>query len=200
MKLSSYRSSPPERVQASRPCAAFLPSVRVSRRPGLFPGASVTTDMVALGENLRPPPTLSAAHTPFLATSQLTPDKVFVIPVWRPRSGLDEHHPLWKAGVRRLLATFDLTESELISAVAQCRAILSGARPPIFSDDPDEASAQAALLRPGGRDRAVAGSQHCGVLARTGVRRPAASSYSHNRRIKPPPQPRLVSPVLTSSG
>ena len=53
--------------------------------------------------------------------------------------------------MRRLLAAFDLTESELISAVAQCRAILSGARPPVFSADPVEAAAQALLL-----ERAIA--------------------------------------------
>ena len=102
--------------------------------------------MVALGENLSPPPTLSAALTPILATSQLTTEKAFSIHRWRPRAGLDEHHPLWKAGVRRLFAAYDLTEAELFTAVAQCRAILSGTTTVAWSDDLAEALRQAALL------------------------------------------------------
>ena len=102
--------------------------------------------MVSDGENLRPPPAFSAAHTPKLATSQLSSADAFPIPTWRPRSGLDANHPLWKAGVRRLLAAFDLSEPELVHAVAQCRAILTGANPPVFSDDPAEAAEQAGLL------------------------------------------------------
>ena len=122
-----YRSGIPVRVQATRHHAAVFPSARVSARPGHVPGCRVTSDMVALGENLSPPPTLSAALTPILATSQLTTEKAFSIHRWRPRAGLDEHHPLWKAGVRRLFAAYDLSEADLIIAVAQCRAILSGA-------------------------------------------------------------------------
>ena len=102
--------------------------------------------MVALGENLSPPPTLSAALTPILATSQLTTEKAFSIHRWRPRAGLDEHHPLWKAGVRRLFAAYDLTEEELFTAVAQCRAILSGTTTVAWSHDLAEALRQAALL------------------------------------------------------
>ena len=47
MKLSSYRSSPPERIPASRPHAAAQPTARVARCPGRFPGVSVITDSEA---------------------------------------------------------------------------------------------------------------------------------------------------------
>ena len=76
-----------------------------------------TSDMVSVGEILRPPPAISTAQTPIFATSQLSPSQAFPIGKWRPRSGLDAHCPHWKAGVRRLLAAYDVTEAELFSAM-----------------------------------------------------------------------------------
>jgi hypothetical protein len=102
--------------------------------------------MVSAGEILRPPPALSAALTPILATSQLTTVQAFAIPTWRPRDGLDKQHSLWMAGVRRLLAAYDLSETDLQENVTQCRAVLSGAQSFTLSTDQVEAHAQATLL------------------------------------------------------
>jgi hypothetical protein len=144
--LSLYRAVFGAYHTGHRPHSAVQPSATVTSVSRIFLGDWMTSDMVTAGETLRPPPALSAAHTPFLATSQLSPEQAFTIPKWRPRNGLDEHHPLWKAGIRRLLAAYDLSETELVEGVTQCRNLLSGATPVIFPQDTDEALAQAAQL------------------------------------------------------
>ena len=94
-----------------------------------------TSDMVSVGEILRPPPSISTAQTPIFATSQLGPTQAFPIGKWRPRSGLDANYPHWKAGVRRLLAAYNVTEAELFSAMNTCRDLLSGAVSISYTDE-----------------------------------------------------------------
>ena len=94
-----------------------------------------TSDMVSVGEILRPPPAISTAQAPIFATSQLGPTQAFPIGKWRPRSGLDANYPHWKAGVRRLLAAYNVTEGELFSAMNTCRDLLSGAVSISYTDE-----------------------------------------------------------------
>ena len=49
--------------------------------------------------------------------------------------GLDANYPLWKAGVRRLLAAYDVTEAELSIAMSTCRDLLSGAISISYTDE-----------------------------------------------------------------
>ena len=82
-----------------------------------------TSDMVSVGEILRPPPAISTAQTPIFA-SQLSPSQAFPIGRWRPRSGLDASYPHWKAGIRRLLAAYDVTEADLAFSLMLSSIIL----------------------------------------------------------------------------
>ncbi len=81
------------------------------------------TDMVSGGVYLLPPPALSA-QAPVMATSELQPVLVFPIARWRPHSGIDSQYPLWRAGVRRILAAYALTVDELIAGVQSCSELL----------------------------------------------------------------------------